>query len=52
MKGFEASQDQILGEGYYVEPKGQTLYEEHTLSLCHTAALTALDRIQELGKMN
>ena len=47
MKGFE---NQILGEGYYTNTKEQALHDEHTLSLWHTAALNAWDRIQELGK--
>ena len=31
-KGLETSQDQVLGKG---------IYDEHILSLCHTAALNA-----------
>ena len=50
-KGFETSQDQILGEGQYSNPLYQVLYNKHTLSLCSTAALNAWDRIQELGKI-
>ena len=49
-KGTEISIDQILGEGLYSDPQDQALYNDHTLSLCTTAALKAWDRIQELGK--
>ena len=49
-KEFETSQDQIFGEGHYSDPQEQAHYDEHTLSLCRTAALNAWDRIQELGK--
>ena len=49
-KGFEAPQDQILGEGAYADPQGQALYNEDILSLCHTEVLNAWDRFQELGK--
>ena len=52
-KGFEASiQDQILGEGPYADLQDQALYDKHIVSLCHTAALNAWERIQELGKQN
>ena len=46
-KGFEASQDQILGEGHYSDPQDQALYNKHTLSLCSPAAFNVWDRIQE-----
>ena len=49
-KRIEILQDQILGEGLYSDPQDQAIYDEHTLSLCSTAALNAWDRIQELGK--
>lgn len=49
-KGLEISQDQILGKGLYSDLQDQGLYDEHTLSLCSTAALNAWIRIQELGK--
>ena len=49
-KGLEISLDQILGEGLYSDPQDQALYDDHTLSLCSTAALKAWDRIQEQGK--
>ena len=47
VKGFEASHDQILGKSCYADPQSQAIYNEHILSLCHTAALNARDRIQE-----
>ena len=49
-KRLETSQDQILGEGTYVDPQVQALYDEKILSQCHKAALNAWDRIRELGK--
>ena len=49
-KGFEVSQDQILGEGTYADTHDQKFYDEHILSLSHTAVLNAWDRIKELGK--
>ena len=48
VRGFEDSQDQILGEDLYADPDSQAIYNEHILSLCHTAALNAWDKIQEL----
>ena len=47
-KGLRIPQDQILGESLYSDPQDQALYNEHTLSLCISAALNAWDRIQEL----
>ena len=38
-KGLEISLDQILGEGLYSDPQDQGPYDDHTLSLCGTAAL-------------
>ena len=49
-KGFEASKDQTLDETTSVEAHDQALYDEHILSLFHTAALNAWDRIQKLGR--
>lgn len=43
-------QDQILGEDTYADSQKYDLYDDHILSLCHTAALKAWDRIQESGK--
>ena len=47
-KGLKIPLDQILSEGLYSDPQDQALYDDHTLSLCSTAALNAWDRIQEL----
>ena len=49
-KGVEVSQDQILGVGAYADPQVQALYDEEVLSLCHKAALNALNRIQDPAK--
>ena len=46
VKGSEASQDKILGEGHYADPQSQAIYNEHILSLCHTAALNACDMVK------
>ena len=46
-KGLETSQDQILGEGTYADPKAKTLYNEQILFLCHKTVLNAWDRNQE-----
>ena len=40
-KGIEISLDQILGEGHFPDPLEQANYDEHTLSICTTAALKA-----------
>ena len=48
VRSFKASQDQILGEGCYADPDSQAICNEHILSLCHTEALNAWDKIQEL----
>ena len=51
-KEFEASQKQILGEGYYKDPQDWDICnDENSLSLCHTTALNVWDRIQELRKI-
>ena len=47
VRDFEASQDQILGEGPYADSDSQATYNEYILSLCHTAALNAWDKNQE-----
>ena len=49
-RGRAISQDQILGEGDYATIERQTVYDDHTLDLCHTAALNAWDRTGEIGK--
>ena len=49
-RGIEISQDQLLGEGEYADVERQSLYGEHTLDLCHMAALNAWDRIEDVGK--
>ena len=49
-KEFEASQDQILGKNTYADPHDQTLYDEHILSICHTADFNAWDKSAKLGK--
>ena len=46
---MEISQDQILG-GDFDTIERQAVYDDHTLDLCHTAALNAWDRIGEIGK--
>lgn len=48
--GYEISQDQILDEGPYADVERQFTFDDHTLSLCCTAALNAWDKIQESGK--
>ena len=50
-KEFEASQKQILDEGYYKDPQDWDIYVENSLTLCHTTALNVWDRIQELKKI-
>ena len=47
---MKISQDQLLVEGNYANVKMQSLYDDHTLALSHTIALTAWDRIKEVGK--
>lgn len=47
---MEISQDQLLGEGDYANVQKQSLYDDHTLAVCHTAALHAWDRTGEIGK--
>ena len=50
-RGIKVSQDQLLGEGDYADiERQQSLYNEHTLDLCHMAALNAWDQIEEIGK--
>ena len=44
----EISQDQILGEGDYATIERQTVYDDHILNLCHTAALNGWDRTGEI----
>ena len=44
------SQNQILGEGDYATIETQAVYDDHTLDLCHAAALNAWDKIGEIGK--
>ena len=34
----------------YDDPQSQTVYNEHILSLCHTAALNTWDKIKKLGR--
>ena len=50
VRGFEASQGQILGEGCCAHLDSEAIYNEHSLSICCIATLTACDKIQELGK--
>ncbi|KAL6036463.1 hypothetical protein STEG23_034174, partial [Scotinomys teguina] len=50
LRGFEISQDQILGEGHFADRNIQATYDEHTISLCRTAALNAWEKIPEPGK--
>ena len=49
-KGMEISQDQLLGEGDYADIQRQSLYDDHILDSCHTAALNAWYRTGEVGK--
>ncbi|ERE68429.1 putative Gag polyprotein [Cricetulus griseus] len=49
-KGYEATQDKILGESIYADPQVQAGYDDHILSLCRTAALNAWDKIRESGE--
>ena len=46
---MEISQDQILG-GDFDTIERQAVYDDHTLDLCHTAALNAWKRIGEIRK--
>ncbi|XP_052576061.1 limb region 1 protein homolog isoform X1 [Peromyscus californicus insignis] len=50
IRGFVISQDQILGEGCFADRNVQATYDEHTISLCRTAALNAWEKIPEPGK--
>lgn len=50
LRGFQVSQDQILGEGEFADKNVQASYDEHTISLCRTAALNAWEKIPEPGK--
>ena len=50
VKETENFLDQILGDNLYSDPQDQALYDDHTLSVCTTAALKALDRVQEPGQ--
>ena len=50
IRGFQVSQDQILGEGEFADKNVQAFYDEHTISLCRTAALNAWEKIPEPGK--
>ncbi|KAL6088532.1 hypothetical protein STEG23_005682 [Scotinomys teguina] len=50
LRGFEISQDQILGEGHFANRNIQATYDEHRISLCRTAALNAWEKIPEPGK--
>lgn len=47
--GIKISQNQILGEDNYADVQRQSTYD-HTLALCHAAALNAWDRIEEVRK--
>ncbi|CAO2631681.1 Gag-Pro-Pol polyprotein, partial [Lemmus lemmus] len=49
-KGIEVSVDQIIGAGRYSDPLDQAGYDDHILSLCTTAAMTAWSRLQEPGQ--
>ena len=48
-RGIEVSQDQLLGEGEYIDIERQSLYNEHTLDLCYKVALKPCDWIEEIG---
>ena len=50
-KGFEAFPDQILGKGTYADPQDQALYNEHILSVCHTAVLLAWDKNEIISRL-
>ena len=41
---MEISQDQLLQEADYANVQRQSVYDDHTLALCHTVALNAWDR--------
>ena len=47
---MEISQDQIFGEGDYAIIERQSRDDGHILALCHAAALSAWNRIKEVGK--
>ena len=47
---MEIYQDQVLGERDYATVDRQSLYDDHALALCHSAALNAWDITKELGK--
>ena len=40
----------LLGEREYVTIERQSVYDDHTLDLCHAAALNVWDRTGEIGK--
>ena len=46
---MEIFQDQLLGEGDYINIERQFLYNGHTLTLCHVA-LNAWDKTEEVRK--
>ncbi|XP_035296233.1 endogenous retrovirus group K member 113 Gag polyprotein-like [Cricetulus griseus] len=48
--GVDAPLQKILGEGIYSDPQIQAEYDDHTLSLCRTAALNAWDKVRESGE--
>ena len=47
---MEISQDQLLCDGQYADLQREFRFDDHTLALCHTAALNAYDRPKESGK--
>ena len=47
---MKISQEQLLREGEYANMQMQSLYDEHTLTLCCIAALNAWDRTEKVGK--
>ena len=40
----------MLGEGQYAELQRPLEFDDHTLALCHLAALNARDKVEESGK--
>ena len=48
--GVNTPLQKIIGEGIYADPQVQAEYDDHTLSLCRTAALNAWDKVRGLGE--
>ncbi|CAO2624290.1 hypothetical protein LEMLEM_LOCUS18299, partial [Lemmus lemmus] len=47
---FQTAAASVKGAGRYSDPLDQAGYNDHILSLCTTAAMTAWSRLQEPGQ--